>query len=74
MRCGVLLYRELVTQHRVRVHINFFVSLALNCVTNVIWYGAVHYDLLVNPVDTMTVLHRNPVRRTLIFLYSNYLV
>jgi len=57
--------RELSTQHRVRVHINFFLSSALNCVTNIAWYGAVHYDLLVNPVDTMTVIYRNPVRQAL---------
>ena len=43
------------------MHINFFVSLALNCVANVLWYAAVHYDLLVNPDSNTTVLHRNPV-------------
>ena len=64
------IYRELVTQHRIRVHINFFLSLALNCVTNVVWYGSVHYDLLVNPVDTMTVMHRNPVSAKLSTLFS----
>ena len=58
--------RELVSQDRIRVHINFFLSLALNCVANVLWYGAVHYDLLVNPDNNRTVLHRNPVRPALI--------
>jgi len=59
-------HRELISQDRIRVHINFFVSLALNCVANVLWYAAVHYDLLVNPDSNTTVLHRNPVRATLI--------
>ena len=58
---SVVFVRELSTQHRIRVHINFFVSLTLNCVTNVGWYAAVHYDLLINPVDPLRVLHRNPV-------------
>ena len=62
----VYVCRELLSQHRIRVHINFFLSLAFNCLANVAWYGAVHYDLLVNPIDTMTVIHRNPVRQTLI--------
>ena len=40
----------------------FFVSLALVNVVNIIWYSLVHYELLSNPVGTDSVIYRNPVR------------
>src|SRR6218665_3553854 len=57
-------YRELMKQHRIRVHINFFVSLVLCSSLTIPWYGLVHHDLLVNPIYSNTVFYRNPVRIT----------
>ena len=53
--------RELRIQHRVKVHIHFFVSLALAGVTNILWYLLVHYELLVNQNHKTTVIYLNPV-------------
>lgn len=55
--------RELRRQDRVRLHVQFFVSLQLVSVVNVIWYSLVHHELLSNPVGTDSVIERNPVRQ-----------
>ena len=55
--------RDLRRQDRVRLHVHFFVSLALVNVVSIVWYSLVHYELLSNPVDTDSVIYRNPVRR-----------
>jgi len=41
-------------------------SLALVNVVSIIWYSLVHYELLTNPVDTDSVIYRNPVYTALI--------
>ncbi|KAK2163502.1 hypothetical protein NP493_1451g01041 [Ridgeia piscesae] len=55
------IFRDLYKQHRVRLHINFFLALALQGVASILWYGLVHYDLFVHTSSTSTVLHRNPL-------------
>ena len=54
--------RDLLKQHRVRLHINFFASLILSGVANIMWFVLVHHDVLVNPVTTKNTLSTNPVR------------
>lgn len=41
----------------------FFVSLALVNVVNIVWYALVHYELLANPVGSDSVISRNPVKQ-----------
>jgi len=53
--------RDLRKQDRVRLHVHFFVSLALVNIVSIIWYSLIHYELLSNPVGTDSVIHRNPV-------------
>ena len=54
--------RELRKQDRIRLHVQFFVSLLLVNVVSIIWYSLIHYELLSNPVGTDSVISRNPVR------------
>ena len=56
--CG---FRELYRQDRVRIHIQFFLSLILLSVVSIAWYLLVHYELLSNPIATESVVYRNPV-------------
>ena len=56
-----LLYSDLYRQDRVRLHVQFFISLILVSVVSIAWYMLVHYELLANPVGTESVIYRNPV-------------
>ena len=51
---------DLLRQHRVKLHINFFTSLALNGSVTILWYMLVHHDLLTTP-STEAVMNLNPV-------------
>jgi len=52
---------ELYRQDRVRIHIQFFLSLLFLSVVSIAWYLLVHYELLSNPIATESVVYRNPV-------------
>ncbi|KAI0237384.1 Calcitonin gene-related peptide type 1 receptor [Lamellibrachia satsuma] len=65
-------FRDLYKQHRVRLHINFFLALALQGVASIMWYGMVHYDLFVHTTSTNTVLHRNPLWCRLLSFFKIY--
>jgi len=52
--------------------VHFFLSLALVNAVSIIWYSLVHYELLSNPVDTDSVIYRNPVWRAEVHAVSAY--
>jgi len=60
-RCAFVGFRELYRQDRVRLHIQFFLSLLLLSVVSIAWYLLVHHELLSNPIATESVVYRNPV-------------
>ncbi|ELT90748.1 hypothetical protein CAPTEDRAFT_155191 [Capitella teleta] len=53
-------FKDLLKQHRVRLHIHFFASLTLSFVASILWYMLVHYEKLVNQNSTESVMYRNP--------------
>lgn len=59
-------FRDLLKQHRVKLHINFFISLMLNGTISILWYMLVHHDLLIKP-STEAVMYLNPVSSSLTF-------
>ena len=55
--------RELLQQHRVRLHINFFVSLLLGCIVTIVWKLQVEHNKLVELDPANAVLVNNPVSK-----------
>ena len=58
-----LFYRELIRQHRVRLHVHFFLSLALSGMVVILWNLLVHRDTIVVLAKDQTVLYTNPVSK-----------
>ncbi|ESP04967.1 hypothetical protein LOTGIDRAFT_109332, partial [Lottia gigantea] len=54
-----LVYRPLRKQHRIRLHISFFLSFILSDVTAILWDVVVTYDRLTNENVSQSVLYQN---------------
>ncbi|KAL3832653.1 hypothetical protein ACJMK2_024276 [Sinanodonta woodiana] len=52
-------YKSLRKQHRIRLHINFFLSFTFSGIFYIIWDMLVTYDKLTNPMVTDTLLYEN---------------
>ena len=66
-------FRELLSQDRIRVHINLFVSLVMCGIVSILWDFLVRYDKITNPVARDTLMFRNTVSRfIIIFLPTSF--
>ncbi|XP_046573928.1 calcitonin gene-related peptide type 1 receptor-like [Haliotis rubra] len=54
-----LMYRSLRRQHRIRLHMNFFMSFVTSDVVTILWDMLVTYDRLTNEHIPQTLLYRN---------------
>jgi calcitonin receptor-like len=64
MGINYVIYRDLSRQHRIRLHINFFISLLMRSVTVILWFMMVHHEKLTNAEVNDAVMIRNPVNLT----------
>ena len=54
--------RDLLKQDRIRLHTNFFLSLALCGVATILWDMLVRYDLLTSKEHSHALMTKNTVR------------
>ncbi|XP_053373348.1 calcitonin gene-related peptide type 1 receptor-like [Mercenaria mercenaria] len=52
-------YKSLIHQHRIRLHVNFFISLILSGVFTILWNTVVTYDRITNSKVSETMLYKN---------------
>lgn len=65
-------YKFLRRQHRIRIHINFFISFIMSNVFGILWNMLVTYDKLTNPQVMNTVINKNTLSCKLLSFLKLY--
>ncbi|XP_052811143.1 calcitonin gene-related peptide type 1 receptor-like [Mya arenaria] len=65
-------YKALIRQHRIRLHVNFFLSFIINGILTVIWNLAITHEKITSSNVSSTHLYRNSVECRLLSILKIY--